>query len=55
MSGPNDGFIESVLNDAAQYLYQLADNAVGTNFDVYIDAADAILDVIGMWADEDQE
>jgi len=54
VKGPNERFIDSALNDTAMYLYLLADATAGASYDVYMDAADALLDVIGMWEDGDQ-
>ena len=52
MSGPSERFIDAALNDTAKYLYAAAENVTGTEgFDVYMDAADALLDVLGYWAD----
>ena len=54
MSSGSDRFIEAVLNDTAKYLYAAAENVTGTEgFDVYMDAADALMDVLGYWADGD--
>jgi len=55
MSSVSERFIDSVLNDTAKYLYAAAENVAGTEgFDVYMDAADALMDVLGYWADGDQ-
>jgi hypothetical protein len=52
MSSVSERFIDSVLNDTAKYLYAAAENVVGTEgFDVYMDAADALMDVLGYWVD----
>jgi len=53
VSSASEQFIDSTLNDTAKYLYACAEHAVGSSLDVYLDAADALMDVLGMWADED--
>jgi hypothetical protein len=56
MSSVSERFIDSVLNDTAKYLYAAAENVTGTEgFDVYMDAADALMDVLGYWHDGDKD
>jgi hypothetical protein len=43
---------EALFNDVAKHLYKLASQRDGDAQDVYIDAADALMDVLAMWADD---
>jgi hypothetical protein len=44
---------DAIINDIARYLYRSAGNADGQRRDTYMDAADALMDVLGMWADDE--
>jgi hypothetical protein len=48
----SQGTEEALINDVAKQLYKLASQRDGDAQDVYIDAADALMDVLAMWADD---
>jgi hypothetical protein len=45
---------DDVINSVAKYLYSLAELSAGHTQNVYLDAADALMDVMGMWADDER-
>jgi hypothetical protein len=45
---------EDVFNAVAKYLYTLAAITAGQSEEVYLDAADALMDVLAMWADDER-
>lgn len=45
--------IDGVVNSVARYLYELAGAAVGDVQDIYTDAADALMDVLTLWGNNE--